>query len=506
MSQRIKSAESLVIYEEYFMPEDIGVPYQKEREMTEDMLCFLDACLETAFTWKEEAISGLELKGVVITPREVEQALSARRLETKLLNQERKPFFEAQRKEFARMREHIENRARLSAAQGVSLRFREIIEKNKLTPVEQFCFLLAVAVEYDRKYERLYGYLQDDVALKLPTTGLGISLYGLICGSGKDITYLGVNSAIWNLIEFPETMRPQESTLSFPMAVRIEILRWLMQHDEELADYGVLGKLAAHIPAVFGWEDIVLQTKQRELLLQLKNRIMHQKLVMEQWGFKSKFAYGTGVCALFYGPPGTGKTMGAQVIAADLKMPLYRIDVSKITSKYIGETEKNLGALFDEANRKNVILFFDEADTLFAKRSEISNSNDRYANMETGYLLQKIEEYKGVAILSTNYLENIDTAFRRRLQYIIRFPLPDEKMRLCLWEKSFPDKAPVEDGIDFSYFAKEYELSGSEIKETALNSAYLAAAQGENIDESHIQKALEFCYEKMGIHRVLTFT
>ncbi len=498
----MEKMDKLITYEEYFAPEHVQRPYLKEWEMTEELLCFLDACLETAFCWKENGFAGLELRGVVVTPQEAEEALNARHRRTRQLYQEAAPLMETQRREFSKMEAHIKSRARLSKARGFSSRFWELIGRSRLMPVEQFCFLMALAVEYDRKYERLYGYLQDNVAAKLPTVGLGVSLYNFVSGKGRDAIRLRKAGAIWGLLEPPETLRPQESTLSLQMSVRGQVLGWLWGEDGELKDYGVLGQLAVQIPPAFGWDDIVLGVRQKKLLQQLKNRVMYQKTVMGQWGFEKKIAYGTGISALFYGPPGTGKTMGAQVIAADLKLPLYRIDISRIASKYIGETEKNLGLLFDEANRRNIILFFDEADTLFAKRSGISNSNDRYANMETGYLLQKIEEYKGIAILATNYLENIDSAFQRRIQYIIHFPFPDEAMRLQLWKKSFPENAPMEDDVDFSFYAKKYELSGSSIKETALNSAYLAAAQGESIHDSHIKQALEFYFEKMGIHHM----
>lgn len=483
--------------DDYLAPQQSMLSYENESEMMEDFLAFLDACLETAFYWKDGCHSRLDLRGIVVTPQEVEQALTERRRTEN--RKEHGDAMELQRREFRKMSRHLKSRMAASKNREIQFRFLELLEKNCLTEAEQFCLLLALAVEYDRKYERLYGYLQDNVGVKMPTVGLGLSLYDMLSGEKIRNPYLKKSSFLWNLLEEPESRRPQESLLSYPMALRREVLDWLRGDEERLVYSGPLERLAVWIPPVFKWEDMVLGPNQEMLLCQLKNRIAFRKQVMEQWGFGKKLPYGSGVSALFYGPPGTGKTMGAQIIAADLGLPLYRIDISRIASKYIGETEKNLSALFDEAGRRNVILFFDEADALFAKRSGISSSNDRYANMETGFLLQKIEHYQGITILATNYLDNIDQAFRRRIQYMIRFPFPDEEMRLKLWEKSFPKEAPLSDDICFSEYALKYELSGSNIKEIALNSAYLAAAQGDPITEEHILKALEIQLEKMGI-------
>lgn len=487
----------IIRWEDYLSPQQSMLPYENEQEMTEEFLAFLDACLETAFYWKDGRHSRLDLRGVVVTPQEVEQALAERRR-----TEDRKEYedaMELQRREFGKMSRHLKSRVTASKDQGIQFRFLELLEENCLTELEQFCLLLALAVEYDRKYERLYGYLQDNVGVKMPTVGLGLSLYHMINRESRPETHLKKSSFLWNLLEEPEFRRPQESLLSYPMTVRREVMDWLWGDEERLVYSGPLERLAVWIPPVFQWEDMVLGPNQEILLWQLKNRIAFRQQVMEQWGFGKKLPYGSGVSALFYGPPGTGKTMGAQIIAAELGLPLYRIDISRIASKYIGETEKNLNALFDEAGRRNIILFFDEADALFAKRSGISSSNDRYANMETGFLLQRIEQYEGITILATNYLDNIDQAFRRRIQYMIRFPFPDEEMRLKLWEKSFPKEAPLSDDICFSEYAVKYELSGSNIKEVALNSAYFAAARGSQITEEHIWKALEIQLEKMGI-------
>ena len=212
--------------------------------------------------------------------------------------------------------------------------------------------------------------------------------------------------------------------------------------------------------------------------------------VYDVWGFHEKVAYGKGVSMLFYGPPGTGKTMGAQVIANQLSMELYKVDLSSVMSKYIGETEKNLGKIFDEVKKSRSILFFDEADALFGKRTEVKDSHDKYANAETAYLLQKIEEYQGVVVLATNYMQNFDEAFKRRIKFMIEFPFPLAPYRLEMWKKVFPEHTPLEE-LDYDYLAEQFELSGSSIKNIAVSAAFLAAPQREPVGMRQILTALK---------------
>lgn len=200
---------------------------------------------------------------------------------------------------------------------------------------------------------------------------------------------------------------------------------------------------------------------------------------------------------LFTGPPGTGKTMSAMVIAKELDFELYRIDLSRVVSKYIGETEKNLSDIFDQARLSGAILFFDEADALFGKRSEVKDSHDKYANMETSYLLQKMEEYDGLTILATNFSQNMDDAFTRRIQYIIKFPFPDETQRLQLWKSSIPSELPIEN-IDFEYLARTFELTGGPIKNIVLTAAFLAANEGTPLSMKHLIEGVIQEYKKTG--------
>ncbi|MCR5161345.1 MAG: ATP-binding protein [Lachnospiraceae bacterium] len=217
-----------------------------------------------------------------------------------------------------------------------------------------------------------------------------------------------------------------------------------------------------------------------------------------EWGLTRKNAYGNGVSLLLYGPPGTGKTMAAQVVANELGLPLYRVDLSQIFSKYIGETEKNLSLVFDAAKGANVILFFDEADALFSKRTEINNSNDKYSNSETAFLLQKIEEYDGMSLLATNNYNNFDTAFVRRITYTVRFDSPDEEARYALWTTILPKETKVSEALDFRFFAKRFELSGSNIKSILYSAAYMAGAEGMPVGPEHIVRAIELEYQKLG--------
>ena len=193
--------------------------------------------------------------------------------------------------------------------------------------------------------------------------------------------------------------------------------------------------------------------------------------------------------------------MAAQVIAKELNLDIFRVDLSQVSSKYIGETEKNLGAIFDAAKNSNAILFFDEADSLFSKRTEISSSNDKYANAETSYLLQKIEEYAGVSILATNNMKNFDAAFKRRMTFVIPLEAPDEDTRRMLWEKAYPAEAPLDDMVDAKVLAGALSLTGAQIKAIATESAYIAAAKGTRIDYEAIIEAADMECAKTGTLR-----
>ena len=251
------------------------------------------------------------------------------------------------------------------------------------------------------------------------------------------------------------------------------------------------GENAKRLESPFAWDDLIVEPESEKLLKQVCDRIRYKSRVNEDFGFGAKLPYGRGLSVVFYGPPGTGKTMAAQVLANTLGLDIYRIDLSQISSKYIGETEKNLGTLFEAAKNSNAILFFDEADSLFSKRTNVNSSNDRYANAETSYLLQKVEEYSGMSILATNNMQNFDAAFKRRMSFIIPISIPDEATRVQLWKKAFPAGAPLAKDVDFKILARAVEMSGSSIKSSAVSAAYLAAAEGKKISMEHISMAVE---------------
>jgi DNA polymerase III delta prime subunit len=258
-----------------------------------------------------------------------------------------------------------------------------------------------------------------------------------------------------------------------------------------------LNKKASLVEAVYKWDDIVLPEEPRELLREVCNQVRFRHEVMEGWGFKDKMPYGRGISVVCSGPPGTGKTMSAQVIAGELNLELYKIDLSQIISKYIGETEKNLNGIFEEAKKSNAVLFFDEADALFGKRTNVNESKDRYANIEVSYLLQKIEEYDGITILATNYLNNIDKAFLRRISYIVTFPFPDRQARKEIWIKSIPESCPIGPDVDFDFLAEVFEIAGGNIKNVVLNSAYMAASNSTTINMRFIIRSVRYELYKM---------
>jgi len=259
-----------------------------------------------------------------------------------------------------------------------------------------------------------------------------------------------------------------------------------------------LPALARRIKPIFTWNDIVLPRDQIEHLREVCAHIRHRQRVFGDWAFDRKVSLGKGVGILFSGASGTGKTMAAEIIANELALDLYKIDLSCIVSKYIGETEKNLSRVFTEAEQSNAILFFDEADAIFGKRSEVRDSHDRYANIEINYLLQKIEEYEGIVILASNFQKNIDDAFTRRLRFIIEFPFPEENYRERMWEKVFPAETPLDRDVDFDFLARKLKISGGNIRNIALHAAFLAAANSGHVSMEHIVCAARREFQKMG--------
>ena len=246
------------------------------------------------------------------------------------------------------------------------------------------------------------------------------------------------------------------------------------------------------------WDDLILPDDSLEEVREFIARVKHKRRVYDEWGFSRKFAKGLGLSALFSGPPGTGKTMVAGIIAQELSLDLYQIDLSRIVSKYVGETEKNLAELFDAAEAGHAILLFDEADSLFAKRTEVKSSVDRYANLEVNYLLQRMEAFGGITVLTTNMDSAIDDAFRRRISFRVNFPFPEPEDRKRLWEVMIPDEAELSGDIDFDHLSRKYEMSGGYIRNAVLRAAFLAADDRSPITMRHMMRAANLEYAAMG--------
>jgi len=256
-----------------------------------------------------------------------------------------------------------------------------------------------------------------------------------------------------------------------------------------------LDDLAQRIEPEADWDELVLPQPQRQTLREMLIHARHRARVYGDWGFFAKGSRGLGISALFSGPSGTGKTMAAEVLAGELHLDLYRIDLSSVVSKYIGETEKNLRRVFDAAEDGGTILLFDEADALFGKRSEVKDSHDRYANIEVGYLLQRMEAYHGIAILTTNLKSALDPAFLRRIRFVVQFPFPDPAARAEIWRRIFPTTAPVS-GLEPETLAR-LNVTGGSIRNIALAGAFLAAGADEDIEMAHLLQAARSEYAKL---------
>jgi SpoVK/Ycf46/Vps4 family AAA+-type ATPase len=259
-----------------------------------------------------------------------------------------------------------------------------------------------------------------------------------------------------------------------------------------------LGDLAARLEPGFTWDDLVLPEKQKEVLGSISAYLRHRDLVLSAWGYERSVARNQGLKVLFAGESGTGKTMASRVLARELGLEIFRLDLATVVSKYIGETEKNLDRVFAAADGSNAILFFDEADALFGKRSEVKDAHDRYANIEVAYLLQKMETYPGAVILATNYRHNIDQAFLRRLDFVIDFPFPEAEDRERIWRLLLPAEAPLLDDVDVPFLAQQFKLSGGSIRNASLAAAFLAADDGGVIGMRHLVRGVALEYQKLG--------
>lgn len=238
------------------------------------------------------------------------------------------------------------------------------------------------------------------------------------------------------------------------------------------------------------YEDLKLEKSQKEIIRAICAQVEYRRKVLDEWNLNSRYSYGTCVSALFTGPPGTGKTMAVHVMASMLGLELFKVDLSQLVDKYIGETEKRLEEVFQKAERSNLILFFDEADAIIGKRSEVKEAKDKYANTEVSYLLQRMEEFDGIVILSSNYSQNIDAAFMRRIRFTVHFPIPDEATRKEIWQSAFAKEVPQEE-LDFDYLSRQFEFTGGQIKNIVWNAAFFAASEESAVAMRHLIRAIQ---------------
>jgi SpoVK/Ycf46/Vps4 family AAA+-type ATPase len=260
-----------------------------------------------------------------------------------------------------------------------------------------------------------------------------------------------------------------------------------------------LEALAARREARARWEDLILPGGAMAQLRELADRVRHRDRVFEDWGFAARVGHRqTSVLALFTGPSGTGKTLAAEIVAARLGLDLYCIDLAQVVSKYIGETEKNLSRVFDAAEGAAAVLFFDEADGIFGKRTETRDAHDRYANLEVSYLLGRLETFTGLAIMASNLRQNIDAAFLRRMDFVVEFPMPDTAARTLLWERHLRCGAPIAEDVDVHEVADLFPVTGAHIRNAAVGAAFLAAGEDAPISRRHLFAAMHREYNKLG--------
>ena len=283
---------------------------------------------------------------------------------------------------------------------------------------------------------------------------------------------------------------PKESIVDMDGAV--------VKRDESFMPGHNLARLAQQIDPVGSLEDIVLPDEAMSQLREICGRVTHRQQVLHEWGFGEKFTRVKGTEVLFTGTSGTGKTMSALAIANTLNLDIYRVDLAGVISKYIGETEKNLGRIFSAAMNSNSILYFDEADALFGKRTEVSGAQGGFSNFAVSYLLHKLKSYEGLSIVSTNTDQPLDQAFLRRMAFTVHFPFPDSRSRLRIWQSIWPVQTPLAGDLDLVFLAQHFQLSGGEIKNVALAAAFLAAESEEAVRMNHLLLAARREYQKMG--------
>lgn len=406
---------------------------------------------------------------------------------------------------------------------------RKILLESRLKGQAWICFtdveLSAEAEQTSRELEELLWALRDYPGVPIFTSAMAwngsADTMGRSCLEFPvELPSLSERTVLWKAFlsgeEWPQDLTPEliaEKYVLPPGSIRCSVReahqQMLIAGESKLTSKRLflscqrqlvhkLGSDAVRIESPYAWEDLILPVSQKKLLQDACDQVGYQNRIYQEWGFRDKVAYGRGVSMIFYGPPGTGKTMGAQVMANQLNLELYKVNMASVMSRYVGESEKKLDYIFEQGKKSQSILFFDEADVLFGKRSETKDAQDKYANASTAYLLQKVEEYEGILILATNFLQNFDNAFCRRFKFIVEFPFPDKERRETIWNHVFPENLRREEEIDTAWLAEEYNFSGSQIKNIVLSASFLAAGEGTGLAMRHILTAVKREQQKTG--------
>ena len=333
------------------------------------------------------------------------------------------------------------------------------------------------------------------VAIALPSAGERVAMWSAALGS-DDLPADVIAAHRLPLARIAEAAHLASTTAL--AAGRAVVSREDVERGARAASVSSLGDLAITVTGDIGWDDLVLPERPLVLLRSLTAFLRHRDLVLEEWGFGRRAGRAQGLVAMFAGDSGTGKTLAARVLASEIGLELFRIDLATVVSKWLGETEKNLDRVFAAAQGANAVLFFDEADAVFGRRSDVSDSHDRYANLQTAYLLQRIEQHDGPVILATNMRGNIDDAFLRRMDAVVEFPFPQAEHRRRLWELLLPDEAPRGDDVELDFLAERFELSGGGIRNAAIAAAVLAAQAGVAIGMEQLVRGVAMEYAKLG--------
>jgi hypothetical protein len=363
-----------------------------------------------------------------------------------------------------------------------------------LSAAEALVLVAAIAPHVDERFLAAYGLLTDRAGVNGLTVDVARTLMARTFTGRLDATaMLSEHGALraTGLLSIVPTGEPEVLTLE------PGFIAWVLGTPPPRPQ-ATPGFPARPLTTVHTLEDVVLPARARARLADLERRLSHRERVTVDWGFARHHDNAGGLVALFHGPPGTGKTMTAAAVAASAGLPAYVVDLSALVSKYIGETEKALAAVFERAEREHFVLVFDEADAVFGSRTEVADSHDRYANQEVSYLLARIESHPGVVILTTNLLGNIDEAFRRRIHVQVEFPEPGPAERALLWRRVLPSAVPVAGELDYDELAERHRLTGAEIRDAAIEAAYLAAEGAGAISRAHLEEGIRRQFTKAG--------